>query len=199
MSALEFPGVPDGNFPVDCASPHAEVLDTRTMEVWQSCLPITRADYEALELDAGYNRVGLGSGVMDRHYFRRSPGADRDGPVRLREFGGRKYLHCARPPQGGPSFPAGRSGPALLLVDKHHTLIYEAGRSLNVLRTAEGRELVHVIRGDPDPDSLVLPKDWELRSLTTQSALVVHLPAPTTAFFFSNGASYQGPVVFQAS
>ena len=27
MSALEFPEVLDENFPVDCASPHAEILD----------------------------------------------------------------------------------------------------------------------------------------------------------------------------
>ncbi|MBW2498272.1 MAG: hypothetical protein JRF61_13430 [Deltaproteobacteria bacterium] len=201
--------VPGRNQPVDCRQPHAELLDTRTGAVWQSLLPIDRDAYDALELPRRIVKVGLGTGVMDAHYFRRSPGAVEDGPVSEREIAGHLFIHCADAPEDGPETPAG-DNPTLLRVDKHHSLVFEAGREVDVIRPPDGRDYVQVIEASPQGGSLLqsssiqhgksgsmrpdLPRGWKLRTERFGSRTTIHLPHPTQAWFFPNGASYQGPV-----
>jgi len=198
--------IPEHNFMVDCRETHAELLDLETGTVWQSQRPISREAYDALVLPASLIRVGIGTGVMDAHYFRRSPGADADGPVAERDVEGRLFIHCANPPRGGPEFPVG-DDPRLLRVDKHHSLIFDAGREVEVIRLADGRDFVQVIaaaRPDGDPfltnsaptgaAGFHLPEGWQLRSEKLAVQTTIHLPSPTHAWFFENGASFQGPI-----
>ena len=65
---------------IEAKLPHAELIDTATREVWQTLAPIPREQYDALDTPEGWHRVGLGSGAMDEHWFRRSPGDEKDGP-----------------------------------------------------------------------------------------------------------------------
>lgn len=207
----EFSGrVPTGNWIVACQEFHAEVLDLRAGSVWQCVQPTTAEAYEALELPDGVRKLGGGVGVMDAHYFRRSPGGEFDGPVEEREFGDRRWIHCASPPAGGPQFPVG-DDPALLRVDKHHSLVFEAGREVDVLRLPERRDYLQVIAASPRGGGLLQPRElaeadvalelpaelpagWTLRTEKLSVRTVIHLPNPTEAWFFKSGASFQGPV-----
>lgn len=188
---------------VDCRELHAELLDLETGTVWQSHRPITRETYEALSLPPSLVKVGIGAGVMDAHYFRRSPGAATDGKVAERDVAGHLFVHCANPPREGPETPVGED-PRLLRVDKHHSLVFESGREVDVVRLPDGRDFVQVIAASPAGGSLLqsrdagaalrLPEGWALRSEKFASRTTIHLPHPTQAWFFANGASFQGPV-----
>jgi hypothetical protein len=203
MSEVE---VPAHNLIADCGELHAEVLDLETGTVWQSHAPISGEAYEALTLPPKHIKVGIGSGVMDAHYFRRSPGAEADGPVAERDIEGRIFIHCANPPKSGPETPVG-DDPKLLRVDKYHSLIFDAGAEVDVIRLPDGRDFVQVItatpRGGgllqsktepPSPLEFRLPEGWALRTEKLSARTTIHLPHPTQAWFFRNGASFQGPV-----
>lgn len=202
------PRIPEHNLLVDCREPHAELLDLEDATVWQSHRPIHRNDWDALLPPPNLRKVGIGTGVMDAHYFRRSPGAEVDGAVAERDIGGHLFIHCANPPHGGPETPFGND-PRLLRVDKHHSLIFEAGREVDVIRLPDGRDFVQVIAASPKGGGLLqtdsarpelpLPEGWMLRTEKLDSRTTIHLPSPTEAWFFANGASFQGPVEgFQA-
>ncbi len=195
---------PAANYLVDCQQPHAEVLEVATRTVWQSVEPISREEFAALTLPEGVIPVGIGCGIMDAHYFRQSPGAAAPGPVRDRIIEGRRFIHCANPPAAGPENPI-PDGPVRLMVDKHHTIIFEAGRNLSIIRTETGADFIQVISASPEDGGLLqgnaveadyfeLPSGWHLRSEPVTKRSVIDLPNPTEAWFFANGSSFQGPI-----
>ena len=195
---------PAANYLVDCQQPHAEVLEVATRNVWQSVEPISREEFAALTLPEGVVPVGVGCGVMDAHYFRQSPGAAAPGPVRDRIIEGRRFIHCANPPAAGPESPI-PDGPARLMVDKHHTIIFEAGRELTIIRTENGADFIQVISASPEgggllqdnaveADDFALPSGWHLRLEPVVERTVINLPNPTEAWFFPDGSSFQGPI-----
>jgi hypothetical protein len=195
--------IPEHNLLVDCQELHTELLDLEAGTGWQSHRPIRQEDWDALVPPPNFRKAGIGRCVMDAHYFRRSPGAEADGPVGEREIGGRLYIHCANPPRGGPETPFG-DYPRLMRVDKYHSLIFEAGRELDVIRLPGGQDIVQLIAPSPAGGGLLqsgpagpeldLPVGWLLRTETLTSRTTIHLPNPTQAWFFANGASFQGPV-----
>jgi hypothetical protein len=67
LARRHFAGIPEQNVMVDCLAPHCEVMELATKSVWQSGQPISRADYDALELEPGLVRIGLGVGAVDAH------------------------------------------------------------------------------------------------------------------------------------
>lgn len=189
---------------MDCQQPHAEVLEVATRTVWQSVEPISSDEFAQLALPEGIVPVGIGSGVMDAHYFRQSPGAKTSGPVKNRFIDGRRFIHCANPPAAGPERPL-PDGPARLMVDKHHTIIFEAGSELTIIRTETDTDLIQVISASPEgggllqenaveADDFALPSGWQLRTEAVTEITVIDLPNPTEAWFFANGSSFQGPV-----
>ncbi len=177
-------------------------MATRT--VWQSVEPISHEEFAKLALPEGVVPLGIGSGVMDAHYFRQSPGAATPGPVQDRFIDGRRFIHCANPPATGSERPI-PDGPARLMVDKHHTLIFEVGSELSVIRTETGAEYIQVISASPqgggllqdkvvEPVAFVLPKGWSLRTEPVTDTRFIDLPNPTECWFFPDGTSFQGPV-----
>lgn len=200
--------IPEGNYLVDCKLPHAEVLEVNSRRVWQSVEPITRKSFAALTLPEGFVRIGIGSGTMDAHYFRQSPGAAQAGPVNERVIGNLRFIHCANPPVKGADTPI-ENGPKRLMVDKHHTLIFLPGSEPPIIRTPEGCEYVQVITATPEGGGLLqnasdtasetaalpaLPTGWQLRSERVTAKTFIHLPNPTKAWFFLDGSSFQGPI-----
>ena len=196
--------VPTENYLINCQQPHAEVIELATRTVWQSVEPISHNEFAQLALPDGIAPVGVGCGVMDAHYFRQSPGAKGPGPVNVRFIDGRRFIHCANPPAAGPDKPI-PDGPARLMVDKHHTLIFEAGSELTLITTEAGTDLIQVISASPEgggllqehaveADEFALPLGWQLRLQPVTKRTVIDLPNPTEAWFFSNGSSFQGPV-----
>jgi hypothetical protein len=178
---------------IDAQQLHGELLDPRTRNVWQSLEPITPEEYQALPLEPGWLRVGIGRAAMYEHWFARSPGASEDGPMELCEIGGRRFGLCARP-ASTPTQPEGPDGPRMLLVEKHHVIRFLSGRPVSVVQHPDGRRYVHVIEGGEDKAPLVLPDGWQLEYVSPGEDWVVPLPTPTTVFFFANGDSYQGPL-----
>jgi hypothetical protein len=91
------------------------------------------------------------------------------------------------------------------MVDKHHTITFEAGSELTIIRTETGKDFIQVISASPEgggllqenaveTDEISLPSDWQLRTETVAERTVIDLPNPTEAWFFANGSSFQGPV-----
>lgn len=186
--------VPQQNFMEIPSEPHMEVLDVGSRQVWQSRHPVDRADYEAMSLEAPFIKVGLGRAAMDAHWFRRSPRATEDGPVEVRDFAGRAFAFCAMPEKD--LGPTGDGGPRELFVDKHHSLLFRAGRAIDFLRLPDGDSLVHVIAARSGAEPLQLPERWVRETAELHDDLTVDLPCPTRVFFFPNGDSFQGPVAF---
>jgi len=181
--------VSDGGGFTSAREPRCELLDLEKREVWQDCGPTPREWWDAVELPPGFVKVGYGAGNMDRMRFRRSPGAEADGPLREREIAGRRFFHCASPlgaMEGG--------SPRRLRVDKHHSLLYEAGREVGILTTDSGGEYVHVVDGAPGAPEPALPEGWSIRTLVLDAEWIVDLPAPCETFWFEGMVSYQGPL-----
>tara|TARA_B110000037_G_scaffold214730_1_gene271082 strand:- start:773 stop:1396 length:624 start_codon:yes stop_codon:yes gene_type:complete len=201
--------IPEINFLIDCHKSHAEVMELSSKTVWQSRLPMDRETLENLSLPSGFINVGIGTAVMDAHYFRRSPGNAKDGPVSERDISGHQFIHCANPPVRGAETPI-PGGPQLLKVDKHHSLVFMPDRKVDVLCLPDGEEYIQVISATPEgggimqkelvqPESVSsseneLPEGWHLRSVTFLTRTTIHLPNPTQCWFFADGASFQGVV-----
>ena len=83
--------------------PRGEIIDLATREVWQALEPTPLDWWKALDLDAPLVKAGLGRGNMDQTWFRRSPDAAEDGPLRTREIAGRTFFYCARAPVNIPT------------------------------------------------------------------------------------------------
>ena len=80
--------IPEINFLIDCHKPHAEVIELSSKSVWQSRFPMTSEALESLSLPAGFIAVGVGTAIMDAHYFRRSPSNAEDSSVCERDISG---------------------------------------------------------------------------------------------------------------
>lgn len=194
MSASDNTASPAGmTVMVGARKPHMEVLELSTRQVWQSLGPISLEDANALELEPGWVKVGVGTGAMGEHWFERSPGTPDEGPMEERSIGGRQFVFCARP-VGQPSLPDGSEGPRQMCVDKYHVLRYFGGTRVQLLRLPDERDFVHVVEGGPEKPSLALPEGWLLRDVLLEEDWVVKLPAPATVFFFPNRDSFQGPI-----
>ena len=173
----------------DVREPRCEILEVATRDVWQGFDPCSRAWYEALALGPGFLKVGWGAGTMDRSWFRRSPGADVDGPVRTRELAGRAFFACARAPEDVEPGP-----PRRMMIDKHHSLLFAGGRAVDVLTTAAGARYVQVVTGAADASAPDLPDGWRIDTLDLESDWVVELPHPCETLWFEGMVSFQGPL-----
>jgi len=157
---------------------HGEVLDPSTGNVWQSLEPITHEAYQALPLEPGWRRVGIGRAAMNEHWFTRSPGREQDGPMQLLEIGGRRFGLCARP-ASAQSQPVGSDGPRMLLVDKHHVVRFVGARQVPVLEDSFKIAAMPNTFSFPTQPMLSLyagPRVWVALVLALIAALV-HLAA----------------------
>lgn len=181
---------------------HLEILHVASRSVWLSQQAVTDAIFEALVPPEGFVKTGVGASVADVAYFRRSPGADHDGPVETLDVGGVRLARVARA-AGAPE--PGLPGVRVFPVDKHHVLLYRAGRTLDIMDLGDGFDYVPLVArargaitgaGHPreTPRTRVLPEGWSVRTVQLARDLVVELPNPTRVAFFASGDSFQGPV-----
>lgn len=178
---------------------HLEILEPATGAVWLAQRPITQTHAASLQLPEGFVVSGIGEAVADLAYFRRSPGATADAPLITREIDGIRFAYVARPGSPEPGF----TGVLVIPVEKHHRVLYTAGRTLEIMDCGDGHDYVPLTanarRLDRDPSRArrprVLPPGWSVRTIELDTDLVVDLPCPTrAAFFFASGDSFQGPV-----
>ena len=101
-----------------------EVMDPTTGLVWMSAAPVTRHDFNTLELEKPLVKVGIARASMDSAAFHRSPGAP-DEPVLQRTIDGRLYINVAE-----PSPPQERVPPACAVFSgPGHTALSRTGSS----------------------------------------------------------------------
>lgn len=189
-------GVPAENMhPVDKGL-HMEIIDVNTMRVWQTMDNVTVAQYEALTLEDPYSKAGIGPLAGYTSFFRQSPDAQEVGPMETIVVDGHRFSHCANP-IGDAQLPAGPDGPRHMKINKHHSIVYEAGTELPCLTLATGETFVHVVGGEHKTEELHTPDGWSFDTVRLKEETVVELPCPTNVLFFATPQglqSYQGPV-----
>jgi hypothetical protein len=169
-----------------------EVMDNATGEVWLSLDEVTPAQAKALEIGPGMVKYGPAVSSMDLAWFDRSPGAGADGPLTERVIGGLRFRLVAKPGKFAP-LPEG-SG-VETIVDKHHCVVFSAGRELEFLISPEGYAFVEQVDALADSKPFECPAGFSLRRLTLSKPWVFKAPRPAKAyFFFPSLRSFQGPV-----
>ena len=183
-----------------------EIAHPATMTVWLAQEEVTHARAAALSLPDGFVFSGIGRSVADLAYFSRSPGATADGPVDTVVVDGLRFSMVARPGLPEPAPEGSGGGLVVLPVEKHHRVVYSAGRTIEIMNFGDGFDYVPLTsqarRVESDPARAarpfkprVLPTGWSVRSVRLESDLIVDLPCPTrAAFFFGCGDSFQGPL-----
>ena len=170
-----------------------EVMDHATGEVWMSLDEVTPAQAKALEIGSRMVKYGPAVSSMDLAWFDRSPGAGADGPLAEREIGGLRFRLVAKPGKFTP-LPGGSGVEAM--VDKHHCVVFAAGRDLEFLINPEGSAFVEQVDALADSKPIELPPGFSLRRLTLTKPWVLRAPRPAKAyFFFPSYRSFQGPII----
>jgi hypothetical protein len=198
LEGLMQAALPEGGFfaPVS-DNYYMEVTDRSAGLVWMSSMPVTAQQYEELEVEAPLTKTLFARGSMDAYSFLHSPGTP-DEPMRHREVAGLRFINVAA--MGKVTPPSDPRGPLEAMVEKAHTLGFEAGRTLSILSLPDG-DYVGTL-GEPDADdNIVLPDGGALKKVSLTSPLIVELPNPTRCFFWglSGGdlRSFQGPVTIK--
>lgn len=186
------------NWTLGASTLHMEIMEAASRAVWLAQEAVTEEQFDALVAPQGFVKTGLGRSVADVAWFARSPGADCDAPLDTLDSSGVRFVRVARPGTPEPGF----RGVLVLPVHKHHSLLYRAGRTLEVMRFGDGLNYVPVVTEARGPGVVraqreaarVLPEGWTVRRVTLARELLVELPNPARVAFFANGDSFQGPV-----
>lgn len=87
----------------------------------------------------------------------------------------------------------------VLPVDKHHSMWFRAGRTIEILDIGDGA--AHIpqtaeVEGDVwgERGTRTVPDGWSLREVTLDEDLTVHVGNPAMTHWFGDGSSFQGPV-----
>lgn len=171
-----------------------ELMNLETRDVWLSASPVAPDFFRTLDVKPPWIKLGAAHGAMDGAFFRRSPGAEVDGPVEVREFGGHRFLRVARPAK--PARRASGGAPMRLVVDKHHTVEFNAGAELRILWTTDGGRYVEASRGAgaERPDLMKLEPGMRLQAVRLARPWTIEIPAPATVYFFTTLDVFHGPV-----
>ena len=171
-----------------------QVVSQDEVIVWINDAAMTIEEFEAIDLDSGWLKNQPREGEPDGASFAMSPDATEEGDFTVAEHYGHPWLHNAtvvainQPVDEGGLLTAN-------LVAKHHTVTWNAGRTLYVLTAPDGEHFVRVSRdAGRTSDDPTLPSDWTLSEVVTAAELTFALPNPTTNLRCDNEDSFQGPV-----
>lgn len=172
-----------------------EILHEATRAVWLCQEPVTKERFATLAMPEGFTRLGIGSPVADAAYFRRSPGAAQDGAVDVITVDGCDFAFVAVPGER----ERGHDHAMVLAVDKHHSIWFAAGRTIEVLDMGDGRDYLPQTSADTrlrgtERRLRTLAPAWSIREVTLATDLLVEVPNPARVCFLSDGSSFQGPV-----
>lgn len=174
----------------------AEIRQNNTGEVWLCQRPITMEVFAKLQLPEGFSRTGVGRAAHDAAYFRRSPGAEVDGPLETLEIDGWTFSRVAKPGM----LESGFIDVIVLPVYKYHIVQFNAGRTIEILTMEDGQDYVPNVTElsgmfHKTTKERVLPKGWTVRKETLHQDLIVEIPCPARVCFFKSGHGFHGPVV----
>jgi hypothetical protein len=165
-----------------------EIIDSNG-RVWLCQEPVTTERARGLALPDEASPALLGEGIADVAYFSRSPDADIDGPLDTMEVDGLRFSFVAR--------PAGQrrvEGATVLSVDKHHTLLYAAGRTIEVLDFGDGMFAPPAWSGPERERSEPATPGWARREVELMNDLIAVIPSPADVVIFDDGSGFHGPL-----
>lgn len=164
-----------------------EIMD-RLGKVWLCQQPVTQEQAGNLMLPDGASLVGVAGAVADTAYFGRSPGATVDGPLDAMEVDGLRFSFVGR------VLASERvDGVTVLSIDKHHTMLYAAGRVIDVLDFGNGTVATPAWIGSAPTGDVDLPNDWTVRAVELDADLVAVIPNPATVVMV-DGSGFHGPL-----
>jgi haloalkane dehalogenase len=170
-----------------------EIQSPNSIRAWISS-DITKEEFDALELPAGWFKNQPREGDPDASRFFRSPGAAVEGEFLEEELFGFSWWHSATVIQS--NVPLDEQG--LLIgstVAKYHEVTYNAGTTISVLFSPKGDPYVRIGRdANRTSDDPTIPNSWRLVEYTTPYQLVIQLPEETLVIRTDNQDSFQGPV-----
>ena len=170
-----------------------ELMETATRRVFLCHDPVGTAEVASFEAPDGFAHVLAGEAVADAAFFARSPGAAHDGPVDTLELGGRRFAFIAQP----VGFDELASGAAEMTIDKHHAMLYRAGRTLDLLDFGDGT-VATPAWGSTDPavelTDRMLDDGWALRRIRLGDDLLTTIPNPARVIVLDHAFGFHGPV-----
>ena len=170
-----------------------ELMQTATRRVYLCQAEVTADEVDAFEAPDGFTHALAGATRADMAFFARSPGASHDGPLESLELGGRRFAYVARPMAIEPM----ASGAVEMTIDKHHAMLYRAGRTIDVLDFGDG-SVATPAWGSPDPSveltTSMLADGWTLRRVELADDLLVVIPNPSQVIVLDGAFGFHGPV-----
>jgi len=145
-----------------------EITELANRTVWLCQQPITYKEGKALSLPKGFSITGIGESAHDAAFFPRSPDATEDSPLETMKVGKYTFSKVAKP--GKPE--SGFKDVLVLPVYKYHKVLFNAGRSIEILTMEDGKDYVpnvYSIKGifaKKTPKERVLPEGWTIRTIT---------------------------------
>ena len=170
-----------------------ELIEAATGRVLLSQESATATEIASFEAPEGFGHALAGEAVADMAFFARSPGAEQDGPVETVELGGRRFSYIARPAR----FETLAQGATEMTIDKHHAMLYRAGRTLDVLDFGDGT-VATPAWGSTDPAAALtdamLDRSWRLRRVRLTDDLLTTIPNPARVIVLDRAFGFHGPV-----
>ncbi len=164
-----------------------EVID-QLGQAWLCQEPVTVEQAHRLALPDGASLFGPGQAVADLAYFSRSPGAAADGPLDTMEIDGLRFSFVGR------AVAVERvEDVTVMSIDKHHTMLYAAGREIDVLDFGDGTVATPAWTGSAPMGDVDLPDDWTVRTVELTDDLIAEIPNPATVVMV-DGFGFHGPI-----
>ena len=170
-----------------------ELIEPSTQRVFICQDEVTPDELASFEAPEGFGHALAGAARADLAFFARSPQADSDGPVETTELGGRRFSYVARP----VGHRVLDSGAGEMTIDKHHAMLYRAGRTIDVLDFGDGT-VATPAWGNRDPDvaltDSMLEDRWQLRKVLLGDDLLTTIPNPARVIVLDRAFGFHGPV-----
>lgn len=170
-----------------------QVVSPDEIIVWIN-IGLTPAEFEAIELSSGWFKNQPRESDPDGGWFHRSPNASADGELHEEEHFGHVWRHNATIIEANtPLDPEGLLRANRIV--KHHTVTFDAGRTLYVLVSPDNVPYVRITRdANRTSDDPTLPSGWRIVEHVIDEALELELPNPTVNIRCDNEDSFQGPI-----
>ncbi len=170
-----------------------ELIEADTRRVFICQAEVTAAELARFDPPDGFGHALAGGAQADMAFFARSPGADHDGPVETVELGGRRFAYVARP----VGFDTLASGAVEMRIDKHHSMLYRAGRTIEVLDFGDGTVATPAWGSTDSAVSVtdrMLDDGWALRRVRLTDDLLTTIPNPARVIVLDRAFGFHGPV-----
>ena len=165
-----------------------EIMNAATRDVWICQTEVDKASARGLELPEGFQLSGLAGVTADEAWFDRSPDAEEDGPLDAMEVDGLRFARVARPIRFEAVGPI-----TVMTIDKHHTMKYRSGRTIELIDRGDETVLSPAWAGRHEVDR-ELPGGWSIVSAALTSDLVADIPHPAIVAVLGDGSGFHGPL-----